>query len=102
MVEALVVRDGEAVANDAFEVCPAGFNALVAWDCSQLAALCGDERLACAAVELADALDEQWAPGLVSWLDARPDGSPSSSIRTLDALLPALVTRDPCPGGRCL
>jgi hypothetical protein len=94
LVEALVVRDGEAVANDAFEVCPAGFNALVAWDCSQLATVCGDERLAAAGVELADALDDQWDPGLVSWLDARPDGSPSSSIRTLDALLPALVTRD--------
>jgi hypothetical protein len=95
LVDALVVEDGEAVANSAFEVCPAGFNALVSWDCSRLAALCGDERLAAAGAELADALDEQWDPGLVSWLDARPDGRPSSSIRTLDALLPALVTREP-------
>jgi hypothetical protein len=95
LVDALVVEGGEAVANDAFEVCPAGFNALVAWDCSQLAALCADDRLAAASAELADAIDEQWDPGLVTWLDAWPDGRPSSSIRTLDALLPALVTRDP-------
>jgi hypothetical protein len=92
---ALLVEDGEAVASDAFDVCSAGFNALAAWTGRQLAAIAHDAELDRHAAALAARLDEQWDEKLLTWVDAAPDGASGSAVRTLDALLPALVTRHP-------
>jgi hypothetical protein len=94
LVRAMRVEDGEAVASPAFDVCPAGFNALVAWNAWQLAAVTGDDRLRRDADDLAAVLDTRWDPQAATWSDVAADGTPGSAIRTLDALLPALVTAD--------
>ncbi len=95
LVDVLVIEDGEAVSSPAFDVCPAGFNALVAWNASELAGVTGDAELHRRADALAARLDRQWDAGLATWVDAAPDGTPGSRVRTLDALLPVLVTSDP-------
>ena len=87
--------DGEAISNPAFEVASAGFNALVAFNARELAAATGDARLAAEAGELAGALDDRWDAELGTWTDAVPDDRPSSAVRTLDGLLPALVCDRP-------
>ena len=92
LVEALVVDEGEAVASSAFDVCSASFNALVAWNAIQLAGLTNDDRLLREGRDLAENIDENWVDDLCTWADVMPDGTRGSSIRTLDALLSALVT----------
>lgn len=79
---------GAPLANPALDVAPAGFNALVAWNAAELG-------LHIEAAELAEALDQRWDGGRSTWLDDGPSASSSGRIRTLDALLPALVTRSP-------
>lgn len=96
LITALKVEDGEAVASEAFDVCPAGFNALTAWNVRQLGVLAGDDRLVNEAVELAEILDKRWDAARVTWSDCTPNGRPGSAIRTVDALLPALVSPSPC------
>lgn len=87
-----VVRSpaGAPLANPAFEVAPAGFNALLAFNAFELADLSGDDQLRVEAVELAEALARRWDPDLRTWTDAGGPGR-SGSVRTLDGLLPALV-----------
>jgi hypothetical protein len=77
---------GAPIDNPAFDVAPAGFNALVAFNCRELGSLTGDGSLVAAADELTDALDAQWSPELRTWTDAG-----GSSVRTLDAMTGALV-----------
>lgn len=86
---------GDPVANPAFVVAPAGFNALVAFNAAELAGLTGDDRLAAAGDEVAEALDGQWDPERLTWRDAGPRSAGSGRARTLDGLLPALVSRRP-------
>lgn len=86
---------GDPVANPAFVVAPAGFNALVAFNAAELAPLAGDDRLGAAAVELAEALDDQWDGDRRTWRDAGPQAAGSGATRTVDGLLPALVSRRP-------
>jgi hypothetical protein len=88
-----IVRNaaGSPVANPAFAVASAGFNSLVAFNALELSSVLGDEGLAASAVELSEALDGQWQPELETWIDASNGDLPSSSIRTIDALLPLLV-----------
>lgn len=76
--------EGSPLANPAFDVAPAGFNALVAFNAAELG-------LQAQAAELAAALDARWEPELCTWVDG---GHRSGRIRTLDALLPVLVCPD--------
>jgi hypothetical protein len=80
---------GAPLANPAFAVGSAGFNALVAWNALELAGLTGDDGLTAAAVELTEALDGQWSADLATWADDGPHRS--GWVRTADALLPALL-----------
>jgi hypothetical protein len=95
MVRDLVVVDGEAVASGTFDVCPAGFNALVAWNALELASVTGDGPLRASAGEVIAALDRTWDADAVTWSDLDPAGRSGSAVRTLDALFPALVTSHP-------
>lgn len=80
---------GAPLANPAFAVGPAGFNAVVAFAARELAGVTGDDHLRAGADELAGALGARWDPGLATWADDGP--WPSGRVRTADALLPALV-----------
>ncbi len=87
---------GSPVTSADFVVAAAGFNALVAFNAAELAAVTGDERLAAGAVGLTRWLATRWHPGRATWLDDVVVGpSTTSGVRTLDALLPALVSDDP-------
>jgi len=83
-----VVRSthGSPLANPAFAVAPAGFNALVAFNAAELGR-------AADAAELARALATRWDGERRTWTDG---AHPSGRVRTVDALLPVLV----CPDGR--
>ncbi|MGQ0832524.1 MAG: MGH1-like glycoside hydrolase domain-containing protein [Microthrixaceae bacterium] len=87
---------GAPLANPAFAVASVGFNALVAWNARELVDVTGDRALAVAADEVVDALAVAWDAELATWIDDGPTRTGSGRVRTLDALLPALVlgTRD--------
>ncbi len=86
-------RGGAPLANPAFPVASAGFNALIAWNARELVGVTGDDGLAGAARELTDALDARWDPDLVTWIDDGPHSS--GRVRTADALLATLVAPRP-------
>ena len=73
---------GSPVANPAFAVAPAGFNALVAFNARELGMV--DEAAAIAA-----ALEGRWSADRRTWVDGEHR---SGGVRTLDALLPLLVS----------
>lgn len=75
---------GAPLANPGFDVAPAGFNALVAWNARELG-------LETDAAELAEALVERWDDEAGTWVDDGPSEHTSGRLRTLDALLPSLV-----------
>ena len=103
LVGALDVRDGEAIGSSAFDLCPAGFNALVAWNAREAAAALGDRDLLDDATALAETIDAVlWSEEEATWCDAWPDGTAASSVRVVDALLPALVTPERDRAGRAL
>jgi hypothetical protein len=83
---------GEPLHNPAFPVASAGFNALLAWNATELASITGDEKLAADAAALAEALDEQFDDQLGTWVDAGP--GQSGGARTADGLLGLLTTLD--------
>ena len=96
-VKSLVMQRGAPVANPGFDVASVGFTALVAYNCRELAKVTGDVSLLRAADALVDALEKRWSPALRTWIDADAHtGRPreSSSVRTLDAMMPLLVVRD--------
>jgi hypothetical protein len=86
-------EDGSPLANPSFRVASCGFNALVAFNALELAAVTGDAELRDAADALVDTLDERWDDRLATWVDAGDSEATSGRVRTLDALLPLLVTR---------
>jgi hypothetical protein len=93
LVGALEVVDGAARSSSAFDVCPAGWNALVAWNALEAGAVLGDERLVAHGRELAQTLDDlSWVEEAGTWRDVGPDGTETSRVAVLEALLPALVT----------
>lgn len=92
LVAALRLDGGDPVGSDRFEVGSVGFNALVAWNVRQLAAIGAAADLVPLADELVDRLAGRWDEERRTWVDA-PTGS--GAARTLDALLPVLV--DPRP-----
>lgn len=84
--------DGSPLQNPAFLVAGCGFNALVAFNAIELAAVTGDDDLRGQARDLVAALDDRWDPTLRTWVDAGDSEHSSGRIRTLDALLPILVS----------
>ncbi|HVB52142.1 MAG TPA: hypothetical protein VND89_10450 [Acidimicrobiales bacterium] len=93
LVNSLEVNSrGSAVGNPGFCVAPASFNALVAFNALELAAVTNDDALRSEALAITEVLDTHFDDELGTWSDTQRDGSVSSSIRTLDALLPALVS----------
>jgi hypothetical protein len=84
--------DGSPLANPAFRVASCGFNALVAFNALELASVTGDGSLASDAAALVAVLDDRWDPELRTWVDAGDSDAGSGRTRTLDALLPVLVT----------
>lgn len=90
--------DGGAVANPAFEVCPASFNALVAFNAAELGALANDDGLRAAAAELGQLVADGWDPAPGTWVDGAAGGGRGAGDDTLDAQLAVLVDRDPARG----
>ncbi|MPV36109.1 MGH1-like glycoside hydrolase domain-containing protein [Georgenia subflava] len=88
--------DGAARWSTAFVSCPAAFNAYVAFNTAELAALLDDAELAERAAVLAEAIDRHlWDPEEQLWADLPVvGGGPSARIPTSDAAMPALVTAD--------
>lgn len=84
--------EGSPLRNPAFPVASVGFSALVAFNALELASFTADERLAGGAQELVAAIDARWDPQLATWVDDGPTATRSGSVRTLDALLPLLVS----------
>ncbi len=82
---------GAPLHNPAFAVGSVGFSALVAWNARELAGVTGDDGLRAAGDDLAAAIDARWDAEALTWVDDGP--TRSAGVRTLDALLPALV----CP-----
>lgn len=87
--------DGSPLSNPAFVVASCGFNALVAFNSFELAEVTGDAALADAATALTAVLDDRWDPHLRTWVDAGDSAESSGRVRTLDALLPVLVSARP-------
>lgn len=89
--------DGAALWSDRFVVCPAAFNAYVALNLRELAAVTGEGDLHTAASEIADAMDVHlWSPREGLWSDlAVVGGGPSVEVPTSDGVMGALVTSDP-------
>jgi len=87
-------RSGAPIANPSCIVASTGFNALIAFNAYELLTIAGDDRMRGEADELVEQLDRRWDGGLSSWIDAGETEGGSGRVRTLDALLPLLVTRD--------
>jgi len=86
--------EGSPLANPAFAVAPAGFNALVAFNALELASVTADDELAAQAVGLVAALDARWDADARTWADDRDRPGGSGRVCTADALLGVLVSRD--------
>jgi hypothetical protein len=85
LVETIERRPGGApVANRLFAVASAGFNALVAFNAHELGL---------DATDVVEALDARWDDELVTWVDAGDTAGGSGRARTIDGLLPTLVSR---------
>ncbi|MGZ4728284.1 MAG: MGH1-like glycoside hydrolase domain-containing protein, partial [Acidimicrobiales bacterium] len=89
-------HDGRSpVGNDLFEVASPGFAALVAFNVLELAEVTGDDSQVDAAQAVVAWLAERWRADATTWVDEVLVGPTSSgAVRTLDALLPVLVTDD--------
>lgn len=87
---------GEARWSSSFVSCPAGFNAYVAFNMLELAAVLGDDTLRARARTLSEAMDGcLWDEDEQLWFDrAIVGGGDSVEIPTSDGLLGALVTSD--------
>jgi hypothetical protein len=96
LVETVVTApDGSPIANPSFVVGSCGFNALVAFNALELATVTGDEALRADAAELVEALDARWDLAQRTWVDTGDAEATSGRVRTLDALLPVLVSDRP-------
>ena len=80
---------GAPVANPAFPVAPVSFNALVAFNATELRSVGdADHGLVREASALERALAGRWDDELLTWVDAGPTAKGSGRTRTADALLP--------------
>ena len=89
--------DGAAQWSSTFVVCPAAFNAYVAFNMAELADALGDVEMAERARLLSDAIDDKlWDEESQLWIDLPVvGGGPSARIPISDGVMGALVTRDP-------
>ncbi|MFA9431834.1 hypothetical protein [Egicoccus sp. AB-alg2] len=95
LVDALVLDEHRAAVDSrAFVVQSASFNAITAFNAFEFAALTGSDLWRARAATLRDALEARWDPRLATWTDAAPVEHASGAVRTLEALLGVLVTRD--------
>ena len=85
---------GSPIANPSFVVASCGFNALVAFNAFELASVTGDAELITRAETLVTTLMTRWNGELATWIDAGDSESDSGRVRSLDALLPVLVSPD--------
>lgn len=96
LIRAMQVRHGEAIGSRLFEVCPASFNALVAFNAFELAILTADSALQAKARSIVTSLEATWQPSSRTWADLRPgSGAVVSDVPTQEAFLPMLVVNDP-------
>ncbi len=86
---------GSPVANRDFVVGSCGFNALVAFNAFELATITRDSALEAAASSIVESLATRWDRPSSTWIDSGDAEGDSGRVRTLDALLPVLVERDP-------
>jgi hypothetical protein len=85
-------KTGSAIRNPAFKVAPMAFNALVAFNLLELHAVLGESSLKEEADTIIDAIDEQWDEGLTTWVDWSDPAVECARVRTLESLLPVLVS----------
>jgi hypothetical protein len=96
LVRSIRLRDGAAWANPGFDVGSAGFSALVAFNARELGELTGNADLLSNASAVAKAIDAHWVGSRRTWSDVCLAGpQTTSAVRTLDALLPVLVSENP-------
>ena len=109
LVASLIVpAEGGPVANPAFSVASAGFDALVVFNTWELASVRSEPRVEALADEVAGSLADRFDAELITWVDIVDDDDPLAServaagatttsgrARTLDALLPLLVDARP-------
>ncbi len=86
---------GSPRVNPAFAVCPAGFNALVAFNAAELLELVDDQRLAMFLDRAKAGISALWDDDLGCAVDASLPWRESSEVRTVDALLELLVHDHP-------
>jgi glycogen debranching enzyme len=93
---ASIVRSesGAPIANPACVVASVGFNALIAFNAYELLSFADDDGLRDAADDLVRCIDQRWDDEHRTWIDAGETEAGSGRVRTLDALLPVLVSND--------
>jgi hypothetical protein len=82
---------GAPLHNPDFAVGSVGFNALIAWNASELGLVTGDAHLVGLASDLSGAIDGRWDADRATWVDDGPTAPTSGRVRTLDGLLPLLL-----------
>jgi len=93
LVRSIRLVDEVAADNPRFDVCSAGFNALVAFNARELGLVTRSRDLLERASALAEAIEAQWVPAQRTWADRCLSGrSATTATRTLDGLLPALFS----------
>ncbi|MEX1217028.1 MAG: hypothetical protein WEA11_00750 [Acidimicrobiales bacterium] len=85
---------GSPLSNPSFVVASCGFNALVAFNAAELAGVTGDQSLLRKAAELSDQLATRWIESVGTWVDVGDSEGDSGAVRSLDALLPVLMSTD--------
>lgn len=85
---------GSSIFNPAFDVYPAQFNALVAFNAAVVGEYFSIEPLTRFAEELTEAMRSTWSSEHQTWADVDADGSILSAAPTIDALLGILVDDD--------
>lgn len=86
--------DGEPLDNPAFAAAPVSFSALTAWNALELASATGDGSLVAEADALGEAVDARFDPERAIWVDGGSAVNGSGRIRTSDAALGLLVSKN--------
>jgi Mannosylglycerate hydrolase MGH1-like glycoside hydrolase domain len=93
LARSIQLKDGAAWANQGFDVCSAGFSALVAFNAREIGEATANGDLLSNASALAKAIDSHWLESRRTWSDVCLAGPRSTSaVRTLDALFGVLVS----------
>jgi hypothetical protein len=105
MRDVVIGKDGAAIDSDRFVVCPAGFNAYVAFNAHELGVAVGDDDLIRDADELANLIDDVlWDAETDLWADLPVVGGDGRTQRIpiSDGAMPVLVTADETYARRAL